>query len=129
MKLLLDTCAVLWLAAEPGRLSAPARQAISDHPSALFVSAISAFEIALKHHKRRLDLGLEPVEWWARAVAHHGLRVLPVTDDIALASTALPPLHADPCDRIVIATAIQQDMQIVTVDALIRQYPLVTVVW
>ena len=129
MKLLLDSCAILWLAADQARLTPTARQAIADHPAALFVSAISAFEISLKHRKGRLDLGMEPDEWWMRAMAHHGLIVLPVTDEIALASTALPPLHADPCDRIIVATGEKHGASIVTSDALIRQYPSAKVVW
>ena len=129
MKLLLDTCAILWLAADAARLSDAARQAISANPSELFVSAVSAFEISLKHRKRRLDLGMEPDAWWFRAIAHHGLVVLPVTDEIALASTALPPLHADPCDRIIIATSAKHGAAIITSDTLISQYSSATVVW
>lgn len=129
MRLLLDTCAILWLAADPARLSPAARQAISENRSELLVSAISAFEIGLKHRKGRLDLGIEPEIWWDRAVAHHGLNVVPISDAIALGSTALPPLHADPCDRMIVATASQVAAAIVTSDPLIRQYPGVTVVW
>jgi PIN domain nuclease of toxin-antitoxin system len=127
--LLLDTCALLWLAAEPSRLSPAARDAIAAQPAQLFVSAISAFEIGLKHRKGRLDLGMAPEAWWSRAVAHHGLRVLPVTDAIALASTALPTLHADPCDRIIVSTAELHGTRIVTSDPLIRQYPSAIVIW
>lgn len=56
-------------------------------------------------------------------MAHHGLQVLPVTDEIALASTALPPLHADSCDRIIVAAGEMCGASIVTSDALIRRYP------
>ncbi len=129
MRLLLDTCAILWLAADPARLSDAARDAISANRSDLFVSAISAFEISLKHRKGRLDLGMEPDAWWPRAIAHHGLLVLPVTDEIALASTALPPLHADPCDRIIVAAGAKHGAAIVTNDTLISQYAAATVLW
>ena len=67
--------------------------------------------------------------WWDRAMTHHGLNVIPVSDVIALGSTALPPLHADPCDRMIVATASQVAAAVVTSDPLIRQYPGVTVVW
>jgi PIN domain nuclease of toxin-antitoxin system len=117
------------LAADPARLSRVARAAILENRSRLFVSAISAFEIGLKHRKGRLDLGMEPQIWWHRALAHHGLQVIPVSDAIALASTGLPPLHADPCDRIIVATGQTIMAAVVTTDHLIRQYPDVTVLW
>ncbi|MEI6233892.1 MAG: type II toxin-antitoxin system VapC family toxin [Planctomycetota bacterium] len=129
MKLLLDTCAILWLAAAPNRLTTAARHAIASNPNELYVSAISAFEIALKHRKKKLDLGMEPDVWWQRAVVHHGLIVLPVSDIVAIASTALPPLHADPCDRIIMATALALSAEIVTSDALIAQYTDVKISW
>lgn len=129
MRLLLDTCGLLWLAADPARLSPAARQAISENRAELVVSAISAFEIGLKHRKGRLDLGMEPEIWWGRAVEHHGLSVIPVSDAIALASTALPPLHADPCDRLIVATARVCACAVVTSDPLIHQYPGLTTIW
>lgn len=129
MRLLLDTCAILWLAVDPARLSSAARQAISENRSELLASAMSAFEIGLKHRKGRPDLGMEPEIWWNRAVVHHSLKVIPVSDAIALESTALPPLHADPCDRMIVAAAREITAAIVTSDALIRQYPGVAIVW
>jgi len=59
----------------------------------------------------------------------HGLQVLPVTDNIALASTALPSLHADPCDRIIIATAVATSARIITSDEIICMYPQADVLW
>lgn len=106
-----------------------ARDAISENRTTLTVSAISAFEIALKHRKRRLDLGMEPAAWWSRAISHHGLTVQPITDEIALASAVLPPLHADPCDRMIVATAERAGASVVTSDELIRQYSTIQVVW
>ena len=129
MKLLLDTCALLWLAEEPARLSVNARAAIVAHPDELFVSAISAFEIGLKQRKGKLSLGMEPDTWWRLAIVHHGLTVISVTDEIALASTALPPLHADPSDRIIVATAAAIQADILTADPLIKQYPNTSVIW
>jgi|UniRef100_UPI003783FF31 PIN domain nuclease of toxin-antitoxin system len=129
MKLLLDTCAILWLAREVSRLGQAVRGIIRERPDSLYVSAISAFEIGVKHRKGKLDLDMSPEEWWNLAVTHHGLQVLPITDTVVLASTALPGLHADPCDRIIIATAEGIHASIVTSDQLITQYPSATVVW
>lgn len=127
--LLLDTCALLWLAADQQHLSAVARRAIAQHAGKLFVSAISAFEIGVKHQKGRLELPLKPEEWFTRALELHGLRELPITGQIAARSTALPPLHADPCDRIIVATAEIHSLTVATLDEVIRQYPGVRVSW
>ncbi|MDP1591120.1 MAG: type II toxin-antitoxin system VapC family toxin [Prosthecobacter sp.] len=129
MKLLLDTCAVLWLADEPEKLGTSAQPAIQAHRDALYVSAISAFEIGVKYRKGKLTLGMTPEAWWQRVVRDKNLQVLPITDTVALASTALPGLHADPCDRIIIATAEGLDASIVTSDQHITHYPSATVVW
>jgi len=129
VKVLLDTCALLWLAESPANLSASARSTILHHSGELYVSAISAFEIGLKHRKGRLNLGMEPDNWWRLATAHHGLTVVSISDGIALASTALPPLHSDPSDRLIVATAAFIQAPIVTSDPLIRQYPNIHVIW
>ena len=99
--IILDTCALLWLAIEPERLSERAKSLISTHRAGLAVSAISAFEIAIKARKRKLELGVSAEEWWRTALAHHGISSIPVSDEIALASVALPPHHHDPADRII----------------------------
>ena len=126
---LLDTCTLLWLASAQEQLSAAARRLMQQHASSLFVSAITAFEIGVKHRKGRLTLPLDPPQWFGEAVEFHGLRESPVTGRIAAGSTQLPPLHADPCDRIIVATALEHDWTIITPDPLIRQYLGVTVVW
>jgi PIN domain nuclease of toxin-antitoxin system len=129
VKLVLDTCAILWLAENSSKLSQAARTAIAANPSEVYVSAISAFEIALKQRKGKLKLVWESSEWWPWVLERRGLIVLPVTDQIAIDSANLPDLHADPCDRIILATAIANDAAIVTSDAKIAQYKLAPIIW
>ncbi len=129
MRLILDTCAILWLASDYSQLRPKAVQAIRNNADFLYVSAISAFEISLKSRKGKLSLKSPPEHWWAATIALHGLQVLPVTDEIALASTALPTIHADPCDRIIIATAVAISARIVTSDEVIPTYPQADVLW
>jgi PIN domain nuclease of toxin-antitoxin system len=126
---LLDTCTLLWLAAEQSRLSDRARKCIRDHSGSLFVSAISAFEIALRHEHKKLRLPLPPPTWWREALSFHGLREIPVSGEIAATSAMLPPLHNDPCDRLIIATAQVHRLAILTPDSHIRQYSRVEVEW
>ncbi len=127
--ILLDTCALLWIVSGSPRLSAAAKEQVSRHREALFVSAISAFEIGIKHAKRRLMLPMEPSQWYAEALDLHGLTELPLTGAIALRSAGLAPLHADPCDRIIVATAQVEGLVILTPDNLIGAYSDVQVVW
>lgn len=129
MKLLLDTCALLWLARDPAKLSEKAREAISTNRGSLYVSAISAFEIGTKHTKGGLEFKIPPKEWWEAAVHYYHLHVVDVSASICLASTALPLFHKDPCDRGIIATAAELGAGIVTSDGWISQYPEVRVVW
>lgn len=127
--ILLDTCTLLWLASDPSRLSSSAREQIRGHADALFVSAISAFEIAVKQRKGALMLPLAPEPWFERVLEHHGIEEIPVTGQIASRAVALPPFHNDPCDRIIIATAVTQGLSIITPDEMIRSYGDARVLW
>lgn len=126
---LLDTCTFLWLSADQSQLSAVAREAIAAGAGQLFVSAISAFEIGVKHAKGKLVLPLPPAVYFPRAVKLHGLRVATPTARLLLRSTLLPPLHNDPMDRIIVATAVVRRFTLITPDHLIRQYPDVQTLW
>ena len=127
--LLLDTCTLLWVAADQSKLSETARSCIGDHAGQLWVSAISAFEIGTRHRKGHLELPVPPADWYGRALANHGVRECPVTGAIAATSTTLPTIHLDPADRIIIATAQFNDLTIVTPDSHIAAYPNTRVVW
>jgi PIN domain nuclease of toxin-antitoxin system len=127
--ILLDTCALLWLAFEPARLSPAAREAIASAGDGVFVSAISAWEIAWKHRHGGLRLELDPARWFPLALENHALREVPLTAAIALRMAALPPIHRDPADRFLIATAQELRLRLVTPDPLIRQYPDLNPIW
>ncbi|MGE5549078.1 MAG: type II toxin-antitoxin system VapC family toxin [Bacteroidota bacterium] len=127
--ILLDTCSLLWLAADQDRLSAAAKTAIGENADRLFVSSISAFELAIKARKGKLELPMGPAIWYESALQHHGLTEVPIDGAIASLAVNLPPLHSDPCDRFIIATALHHGMAIVTCDVLISQYKEARVVW
>jgi PIN domain nuclease of toxin-antitoxin system len=119
--MILDTCALLWLAAGSEELSVSARKKI-DAATAVYVSAISAFEIGLKHRSGKLILPVQPKEWFRREVEHHGLAVLPLDWEVCVTATELPLIHNDPCDRFIIAAARIHQMPVVTADARFREY-------
>ena len=127
--ILLDTCTLLWLASDQPRLSAEAVQRIRDQARFLFASAISAFEIGIKQRKGLLTLLLPAERYYLEALASHGVREIPVDGVIAARSTALPPLHADPADRILVATAQRHTLTLLTPDPHIRAYPDTQVAW
>ncbi|MBP1596372.1 MAG: hypothetical protein H6Q05_1749 [Acidobacteria bacterium] len=119
--MLLDTCALLWLAGGGKQLSKQARDRI-EGAAVVFVSAISAFEISVKCRSGKLKLPVPPREWFQGIVDHHGLAVEPLDWDICMAAVDLPPIHRDPCDRFLIATARLRDLAVVTADPVFRAY-------
>ncbi len=114
---------------EPERLFARVKALISTQRASLAVSAISAFEIAVKARKHKLDLKLPADEWWSTALAHHGIASIPVSAEIALASVALPQHHNDPADRIIIATAELHRASVITSDGAFPAYTSIVVEW
>ncbi len=129
MKVLLDTCALIWLVSDQAQLSPRSRELIVTCADELYVSAISALEIGIKSAKGRLVLSCPLIQWWTLATEQHGLIVVPVDVDTLIASTALPAIHNDPADRIIIAAASNLGATIVTADHHIAQYPQAKVAW
>ena len=108
--MLLDTCVLLWLVAGSPRLSDTATALVRSHAGSLHVSSISALEIGLKVARGKLALPLAVDEWFPRALDVHGVHCVPVGWELAAASAALPPHHADPFDRLIVATARARTM-------------------
>ena len=126
---ILDTCTLLWLVADQSSLSATAANLIKKNPAELFVSAISAFEIALKSRNNKLELPLPALDWYQQVLIFHGIHEIPVSGEISAGSALLPVLHNDPCDRIIIASAMLNRMTIITPDQHIRAYKGLKVLW
>ena len=123
MRLLLDTCTFLWLAADNPQLTATARENCRDPGNEVFLSALSAWEIALKFRLGRLPLP-EPPHQYVKS-RRQWLRVEPLAFDEQSAAhdALLPAHHRDPFDRGLVAQAILNGMTIVTPDAQIARYP------
>lgn len=95
----------------------------------LWVSAISAWEVALLVQRGRLELRLPVREWVARSEALSGLRFLPVDHTLGVRAVELPDLHADPADRLIVASSERLGAMLVTRDERLRRYPGVTCIW
>ena len=119
--MILDTCALLWLASGDKKLSRAALKEINA-AAAIYVSAISGFEISLKIAGGGLELS-HPVEtWFEQVTEHHGLTVLPLELDACIAAAKLPPIHDDPFDRFIIAAAKLHGLTVVTRDERFEKY-------
>ena len=127
--ILLDTCVLFWLEDNPAAISALARHALADPTTVCFASSISALELGLKVAAGRLKLPLPPAEWLRQVCERRGIIELPVHFGPAGESALLPSLHKDPFDRLIIATALSQNLTIVTSDKMIPQYPGVKTLW
>ena len=128
MRLLLDTVAFLWYAEGSSRVSAPARELIADPANDAYLSAASAWEIAIKYGLGRLPLHAPPDRYVAEQRGRHRIDSLPINEESALQVGKLPDLHRDPFDRLIVAQAIVEGMTVVTPDRLIGMYP-VRVLW
>lgn len=127
--ILLDTPVLIWLVAEQNQLSKNAKDAIAQSAGRIFVSSISAYEIGILVNKKLLTLPHEPQHWFSEALDLHGLNELPIDHHIALQATQLPQLHQNPIDRMLLASAILHNLQLITSDQQMHQYPTVKCVW
>ena len=119
--MLLDTCALLWLASAQEKLTDQTLKVIDTAP-AVYVSAISAFEIGIKSQVGKLRLPVPARQWFDAIVEHHDLTVIDLDVTVCIRATELPPIHRDPCDRFIIATALERDLSIVTTDKRFKEY-------
>ena len=126
MNVLLDTCALLGLAG--GELPDGAAGALRQAPDA-YVSVVSPWEVAIKVAGGKLRLMEPPLEWFVGLIERYDLRDVPLDAGIACAAAALPSLHRDPFDRVIIALARAYGLTVLTSDENIRRYPGVTTHW
>jgi PIN domain nuclease of toxin-antitoxin system len=129
MNCLLDTCALLWLTDDPRQLSQAVRAAISTADAAVYASPVSAWELGIKVAKKKLTLPKLVSEWFPEVCRRYALIEIPVTGLLAGRSTELPPIHADPFDRLLVATALQFHLTLLTPDSRVPQYPNLQTLW
>jgi len=128
MNFLLDTHAFLWTVTNDSRLSTVARDVIADGGNEIFLSAVSMWEIVLKASVGKLRVEGGPARFLQRQIRLARLSTLPIHPAHILQLPALPPLHKDPFDRLLIAQAQVEDLPLITSDPAIRRYQ-VHVVW
>ena len=130
--IVLDTHAWVWFISNPENLSKRAAKAVKGavKDKSILISSISAWELALLVRKKRLKLTIEVSDWIAKSESLPFIQFVPVTNSIAVKSVNLPiPLHPDPADRIIIATALSVGAPLVTKDNKLIGYSPVKTIW
>ena len=119
--LLLDTHVWYWLVMGDERLGKRARSHIARaaKEQRVAVSAISSYELSAKARKGKLELRPDPDEWLRRAGTQPGISMIQVDREIMARAASLPLQHGDPADRMLIATALFYDLELVTADRVI----------
>lgn len=121
MKLLLDTHILLWVAGQPDKLPESDRKMLLDERNTLFFSSANIWEIVIKKGIGRDDFKVDP-ERMRKMLILNDYKELAITTEHVLRVSALPPLHKDPFDRILIAQARSEGMLLMTVDLSVIEY-------
>ena len=130
--IVLDTHAWIWFASKPEALSKKARKVLDAavKEKNVLISSISVWEVALLVKNKRLKLSMDVLDWIAKSENLPFIQFIPVSNSIAVKSVNLPPpLHQDPADRIIIATALSTGAPLVTKDKKIAAYSHVKTIW
>ncbi len=125
--LLVDTHVLIWTISASDKISATARRAMSRSTAVLSVSAVSVWEIVLKHHAGKLRLHAALEEVVNQILYRSPWSILPMRAEHLPTLAALPELHKDPFDRLLIAQARHEGMAILTADEHIKSYDVRTI--
>jgi PIN domain nuclease of toxin-antitoxin system len=128
MKILLDTHAFLWWNMDSPQLSVKAKEIIAGGRAEIYISAASAWEIAIKYQKGRLVLPEPPDKYVISRISHYGFATLPIQISHTLRTSNLPLIHNDPFDRLLVAQCQMEEMSIISTDEYIKMYG-VDVIW
>jgi len=128
MKYLLDTMVWMWSVRSSEKIGEAGLEVLANGRAEVYLSAASAWEVAIKVQLRKIDLPEVPGSYIPKRLAEQGIRSLSITQSHALKVYDLPRYHGDPFDRLIIAQAIAEEMTILTSDRDFEKYP-VQVVW
>jgi PIN domain nuclease of toxin-antitoxin system len=127
MRVLLDTHAFLWWVLDEPRLSEACRAVIGDVANDVMLSAVSGYEVAFKASRGRLTLPSDPMPYIEERLAATGFEPLSIGLAHAIRAGALPPIHGDPFDRMLIAQAQVEGIPLLTADPAITRYDVETI--
>jgi PIN domain nuclease of toxin-antitoxin system len=122
LRVLLDTHSFLWLVTDDPKLSERAKSVFLDGDNELLCSAVVGFEIAVKFSLGKLDLAEPPREFMEKRIRHNALKPLAVTLEHSYRLAQLPFHHRDPFDRLLVAQALEEDLALLSIDAILSEY-------
>ena len=128
MRYLLDTHTFIWLAAEPAYLSKTVREIALIPENDLLLSAASGWETALLWKLNRIELPEEPALFIPQVIQSLSLTPSAISFETAITAATLPLIHRDPFDRLLVATAMQKKVTILSKDRMMAEYG-VEVIW
>jgi PIN domain nuclease of toxin-antitoxin system len=128
VRLLLDTHAFLWWVTDDDRMSERGGALIADGANDVYFSTASAWEIVIKAGLGRIDLSGDAWSLTPEHLERNAFQVLPIHVSHAVAVIALPDVHRDPFDRMLVAQALTENLTIVSADQGLARYD-VPVVW
>ena len=130
MRLLLDTCAIIWAILAPEELTRKASSVLVDPDAEIFYSPMSCAEVAWAVQRNRISIDRHWKPWFRHYVEVNNWQCVPVDLEIVEEAYSLPePFHADPVDRIIVATARMHRFSLVTGDRKLLEYPHTKTIW
>ena len=130
MKFLLDTCCIIWAISEPSALSNNAKTFLTEDESEIYVSVISAAELACAAERGRITIDRHWKKWFRYYIGLNKWQVEDINLEIMEEAYSLPDsFHDDPADRVITATARLKGYTILTADKKILAYPHANSAW
>lgn len=129
MRLLLDTHTLFWLDTDPSRLSSTALGIVRDRRNQVYVSAVTAWELSIKHRLGKLPSAEPLLDNYHASLARYGFRELPLSSSHALAERSLSSPHKDPFDRALVAQALLEELRLVSNDPKVAGFAEINVLW
>ncbi len=128
MQVLLDTFPFVWLTSEPSKLSLKAKDVLSDEENEFFLSDASVLELSLKYNDGSLDMPCTPRRWIKTQCKIWNVKSLALNREHCLRLSEMPYHHDDAVDRMLVATALSEDMFLLSPEENLSKYP-VSVLW
>jgi PIN domain nuclease of toxin-antitoxin system len=130
--IVVDTHIIIWDALAPKQLSSPAAKALAqaNQGDGFLISDISLWEIAMLIQKGRIKVNTDPQTFLTLIFQANNCQVRPITPEIAYLSVSFPnKFNPDPADRLIIATALSENVALITADQNIQSAGIVTTIW